>query len=518
MNGRGLGASLALPPRLMTRGSSLQPRLDGLEAAVAAARGRLDDALLDSVEDSVARSTRRLRLSSEHTVVAIAGSTGSGKSTLFNALAGAQLSASGAQRPTTSKAKALVWSDDDLGEMLEWLGVPASEQHPRSSLPPARSGSRLPDGLVLLDLPDHDSIEVAHHEEAQRVIELADLLIWVVDPQKYADAAIHERFLQPLAGHRAVTMVVLNHIDKVPEERRAGMLRDLRKLLVADGIRDPRILATSARHGTGLKELRSAIRRRVEEKQHSALRVEADIRAAAVRLEQASGDAPATVPEMWVSDLERRVAAAAGVTGMVGSLRRTTRAEALARTTLAGLRDEPAAAPSRRAGPVDRAAVDTAVRDLVDNVCRDLTPAWKDPIRAVASVGQGSADDRLDSELAAVRSQDRLPGWLPLVGVVRLVVTLAAVASLLLVTTSLVRGASPTLPLVVLGTLALAGIAVGRGATVVADRVAELHARAAEDACHRVISRVVRGQVVATVNAELAPYARCQRGIAAAKR
>lgn len=519
MNGRGLGSSLAVPPRLMTRGSSLRPRLEGLESAVAAARGRLDDELLDSVEASVTRSTGRLRLSSDHTVVAIAGSTGSGKSTLFNALAGAKLSASGAQRPTTSKAKALVWSDDDLGEMLEWLGVPATEQHPRASLSAAQPRTRLPEGLVLLDLPDHDSIEVAHHEEAQRIIELADLLIWVVDPQKYADAAIHERFLQPLAGHRAVTMVVLNHIDKVPEERRAGMVRDLRKLLVADGMRDPRILATSARHGTGMKELRTAIRRRVEEKQNSALRVEADIRAAAVRLEQASGDAPTSVPEVWVTDLERQVAAAAGVTGLVASLRRTTRAEALSRTTLAGFRgEEPTAAPPRRVGPVDRPAVDTAVRNLVDNVCRDLTPAWKDPIRAVASVGQKSADDRLDSELAAVRFQDRLPGWLPLVGVLRVVVTLAAVAALLLVTTAFVRGASTTVPLIALGSLALAGVAVARGSAAVADRVAEVHARAAEDACHRVISRVVRGQMVASVASELAPYARFHRGITAAKR
>ena len=45
------------------------------------------------------------------------------------------------------------------------------------------------DGLVLLDLPDHDSTEVAHHLEVDRLVQLADLLVWVLDPQKYADAA-----------------------------------------------------------------------------------------------------------------------------------------------------------------------------------------------------------------------------------------------------------------------------------------------------------------------------------------
>ena len=57
-------------------------------------------------------------------------------------------------------------------------------------------------GVVLLDLPDHDSTEVSHHLEVDRLVQLADMLVWVLDPQKYADAAIHDRFLKPLAGHQ----------------------------------------------------------------------------------------------------------------------------------------------------------------------------------------------------------------------------------------------------------------------------------------------------------------------------
>ncbi len=41
------------------------------------------------------RAGERLRLSSNHTVVALAGGTGSGKSTLFNALSGATFSPPG---------------------------------------------------------------------------------------------------------------------------------------------------------------------------------------------------------------------------------------------------------------------------------------------------------------------------------------------------------------------------------------------------------------------------------------
>ncbi|NHA01029.1 ABC transporter [Nocardioides sp. W3-2-3] len=268
------------------------PRIAALGAAVEAARGHLDEGLLADAALTVERAEGRLRLPPEHTIVAIAGSTGSGKSTTFNLLAGAGLSVSGAQRPTTSEATALVWSDGDVGEILDWLGVPAARQHRRDDLDPRPPRNRLPEGLVLLDLPDHDSVEKAHHREAERVVALADLLIWVVDPQKYADAAIHRRFLQPLAGHRDVTMVVLNHLDTIPEDRRPAMLRDLRRVLVADGIRDPRILGMSAREGLGTAELRTAVRRRVEERPNVSLRVEADVRTAARGLLDAAGDAP----------------------------------------------------------------------------------------------------------------------------------------------------------------------------------------------------------------------------------
>ena len=52
-----------------------------------------------------------------------------------------------------------------------------------------------------------------------RLVGLVDLLVWVLDPQKYADAAVHERYLRPLARHGDVTVVVLNQIDRLPPAR-----------------------------------------------------------------------------------------------------------------------------------------------------------------------------------------------------------------------------------------------------------------------------------------------------------
>ena len=212
--------------RLITRGSDLGGRIDALQSAAEAARGRLDDDVVDQAQEVVERAAGRLRLSADHTVVAIAGATGSGKSSTFNQLTGLELSAVGVRRPTTSWATACVWGSDGAQELLEWLGIPPRHQTTRDSmldtsgLLTGRREDREMEGVVLLDLPDHDSTEVTHHLEVDRIVKLADLLVWVLDPQKYADAAIHDRYLAPQASHAGVMLVVLNHIDTVPAERR----------------------------------------------------------------------------------------------------------------------------------------------------------------------------------------------------------------------------------------------------------------------------------------------------------
>ena len=122
------------------------------------------------------------------------------------------------------------------------------------------------DGLVLLDLPDHDSTEVSHHLEVERLVAMTDLMVWVLDPQKYADAAIHHRFLAPMASHKDVMLVVLNHVDQIPDGRRPAMIEDLRRLLEIDGLGGVPVLATSARTGEGIAELRAEIAKRVADK------------------------------------------------------------------------------------------------------------------------------------------------------------------------------------------------------------------------------------------------------------
>lgn len=40
---------------------------------------------------------------------------------------------------------------------------------------------------------------------------------WVTDPQKYADARLHDDYVSALATHEAVTMVVLNQSDRLSD-------------------------------------------------------------------------------------------------------------------------------------------------------------------------------------------------------------------------------------------------------------------------------------------------------------
>ena len=99
---------------------------------------------------------------------------------------------------------------------------------------------------MLLDLPDHDSTEVSHRAEVDRLVRLVDAFIWVLDPQKYADAVLHDEYLRPLAAHRDVMVVALNQSDRLSAPDVAACVRDLDRLLIEDGLGGVPVLATSA--------------------------------------------------------------------------------------------------------------------------------------------------------------------------------------------------------------------------------------------------------------------------------
>ena len=264
-----------------------------------------DPELLSDAETLLRRSGERLRMSATHTVVALAGGTGSGKSSLFNALAGASFSPAGVMRPTTKHSHACVWGMEGAAPLLDWLSVQRRHRYARASA--LDEGEASLTGLLLLDLPDHDSVVTGSAALVDRLVKLADMLVWVLDPLKYADASVHRRYLVPLAGHASVTTVVLNQADTLSADQVDDCRNDLRRLLDAEGLTETPVLVTSAITGSGLDELRRLLARAVAARRAASDRIAADIDALLERFAVYAGD---PVPG-WIPPEPRSAAPAA---------------------------------------------------------------------------------------------------------------------------------------------------------------------------------------------------------------
>ncbi|MDO7869025.1 YfjP family GTPase [Nocardioides jiangxiensis] len=530
--------------KLVSSGSGIGRRAEALEAVVEAARGRLDDTLLDEAHQVADRVSERLRLSAHHTVVGLAGATGSGKSSTFNALTGLELSAVGVRRPTTSWATACVWGGEGAGELLTWLGIPPRHHVTRDSMLDSTKQDDAFDGVVLLDLPDHDSTDVSHHLEADRLVQLADVLVWVLDPQKYADAAIHNRYLKPMASHANVMIVVLNHIDTVPEDRREQMLSDVRRLLAADGLDDVPVFAVSARHGDNMEKLRKEIAKRVASKKATRKRLEADVKAVGEKVSAVSGTAaPKALGGDVAGELDDALADAAGVPVVVDAVEASARMRA-ARATgwpvvawVSKLKPDPlkrlhldlgqegrALVKSARTSipeptPVQSARVDAAVRAACDEVGEGLAKPWQQAIRGAATARLGDLNDRLDHTLASTDlGVARVPWWASLVRIVQWLLILAVLAGGVWLAGLALAGSlqfdvpSPKVGPVAVPTLLLVGGVAGGILLALLSRVlvnlsARSKARAADRRLREGIHAVAQDLVLSPINTELAAYA-----------
>ncbi|GAA1794107.1 hypothetical protein GCM10009682_14910 [Luedemannella flava] len=284
----------------------------------------------------VARAGERLALSREHTVVALAGGTGSGKSSLFNALTGHDFSPVGLIRPTTGEPFACVWGGGDATALLDWLRVPPARRFRRESALDATDPELAAlGGLVLVDLPDFDSVEAAHRVEVDRLLDLVDLMVWVLDPQKYADRVVHARYLAPMRHHRGVMTVLLHQADRLAPADLDRCLADLTGLLDADGLTGVPVLATSVVPGPDrLAPLRERLAEVVAARRAALTRLAGDVDHAVAELAQlVDADAPAAS----VDDATRRLvvaalAEAAGVPVVANATRRGYRHRAHAVT------------------------------------------------------------------------------------------------------------------------------------------------------------------------------------------
>ncbi|MFI0421644.1 ABC transporter [Spongiactinospora sp. 9N601] len=410
----------------------LGSRLAALSRLVELGAGTVDPGLLEDATQVLLRAGDRLKLSSEHTVVALAGGTGSGKSSLFNSVSGLELSPIGVRRPTTARTHACVWGLEGAGPLLDWLQIEWRHRFARASALDKGDGHL--HGLILLDLPDHDSIRALTDHEADRLIGVADLVVWVLDPQKYADASTHLRYIAELSGHDAVTVYALNHADRLTPEELTECVADLTRLLEKEGVNNPRVVATSAVVPRGSEDLKAVLADTVSRRRAAIQRLEADVERVTRAMnellpESDPAASPATVDAARRVGLTDALCDAIGVPAIgeamenVYAARSATwvgwpyarwaarlQGDPLKNLRLGELRAEIGGVPGGEVS-AQPAEVDNAVQALADGLSAGMHESWRSRVRQAARSHVRDIPRAMADELSLIAPRlDRVPG------------------------------------------------------------------------------------------------------------
>ncbi len=240
------------------------------------------------------RIRQRAGFLGEVLVVALAGGTGSGKSSLFNALCRSQVATVGIERPTTSRSLAAVPDglEGDIQPFIDALGI--DEMVEVASL----------SHTVFVDLPDFDSTFTDHRSIVASVLSVVDAVLWVLDPEKYADVMVHDEFLRPLSAYRDQMLFVLNKADRLNSSLPL-VVESLRLHLITDGYDDPVIVTTiaAANESTDLDvaDLTTVLDERFDVKQSATTRLASDVGVVANRLWTLLSESPTRSTESAVA-------------------------------------------------------------------------------------------------------------------------------------------------------------------------------------------------------------------------
>ena len=345
------GATPGTTPAVAT--SPFARSVASLKEAISYGEGRVPETVLLDAAETLERLSQRRELSTEHTVIGFFGATGSGKSTLFNAIAGQNIALSAPTRPTTSTVQAAIWEAEGSEELLDWLGID-KRVYPQTQALAAEGettagnkaggnnkaveGAAAPNavtepapglfnrirravggrgemrtrtgGLILLDMPDFDSVTTTNRDLAARMMRYVDVLVWVVDPQKYADAVIHRDFMVPLAASGAQALCVLNQADKLASAEVPAVIASLTRLLQAEGTEAHLLaapIAVSARTGEGIDVLRDLLAQVAAAKSLSLQRTDAQLRATASQLRTYAGGEGAVLAGAYALEAEQKL-------------------------------------------------------------------------------------------------------------------------------------------------------------------------------------------------------------------
>jgi len=358
--------------------AALLAACDSLDRALAAAVGVVEPGQLERLARLAGEVRVRADLLGNTMVVALAGGTGSGKSSIFNALAREELVPTGPLRPTTSVPAALIPANPEPG-LVRWLDRIGID---------LRFGQAHLGELAVIDLPDTDSVVVDHRQTVEALLPRLDAVVWVVDPEKYHDRRLHRDFLSVKAAYQGQFLFVLNQVDRIDADARSALIEDLAATLAAEGISDPLILAVAAdpplEGQQGIDELREAMLARWQAKKAVTAKLAVDARTVSKGLGLGGGafgfeDRWRTVRTQVSGELLSALTGAA----------MPVSAEEAARRVMSGRATEWSPPPP---GPPSAEAVAT-VHAVIDQVAGFAGPELTRELRSTLGA------DRVDSEL-----------------------------------------------------------------------------------------------------------------------
>jgi hypothetical protein len=455
---------------------------------------------------------------------------------------------------------------EGAGPLLDWLGIEPRYRYARSSA--LDDGERALTGLLLVDLPDHDSIMARGATEVSRLVAQADLMVWVLDPQKYADAAVHSRYLVPMAGHSSVIAVALNQADLLAPEQADDCVSDLRRLLDAEGLHDARVVVTSAATGEGVPDLRRVLIQTVIARQAAVRRIGADVDALAARFvpyagelgdvlarEPASGQdgqAKPALPTASTDALTEALSRAAGVSGVGKALQsarelkavdyvgwpvawladRVLHRDPVRKIRLGTLWEELRGAASGSIG-AQQPEIDNAITVLADDAGHGLPAAWQASVRGAARSRAHDIPAALGAAIAgSLPAENKVtPWWRAVAAWQGLLFGCAAVCAawLLAIVVFGVFHASSQVPSLLrdvslLPWVALLGAAIlvlgwltANGCMTVVAREADQEREQTEQKMRAGIAGAAQQMVLAPVGQELSEFARFQNELAIAR-